>query len=111
MNEREALLRAVCENPDDDTPRLVFADWLDEHDEPERAEFIRLQIAAALHPVGSSARLHKEHRPIAMLRTHEAEWRQELATSTGYRWGEGFVRGFVPSLTVCLLYTSPSPRD
>ncbi|MFO0825950.1 MAG: TIGR02996 domain-containing protein [Gemmataceae bacterium] len=100
MNEREALLRAVCENPDDDTPRLVFADWLDEHDEPERAEFIRLQVAAALHPAGSSARLHKEHRPTAMLRTYEAEWRRELPTSTGYRWGDAFVRGFVPSLTV-----------
>ena len=34
MTEREALLRAVCENPDDDTPRLVFADWLDENGEP-----------------------------------------------------------------------------
>jgi uncharacterized protein (TIGR02996 family) len=34
MNDREALLRAVCENPDDDTPRLVFADWLEEHGEP-----------------------------------------------------------------------------
>ena len=44
MNERDALLRAVCENPDDDTPRLVFADWLQEHGEGDRAEFIRLQI-------------------------------------------------------------------
>ncbi|MBY0460810.1 MAG: TIGR02996 domain-containing protein [Gemmataceae bacterium] len=50
MNEREALLRAVCENPDDDTPRLVFADWLqengDEHDQA-RAEFIRAQVRSA----------------------------------------------------------------
>src|SRR5262245_10028348 len=47
MNEREALLRAVCENPDDDTPRLVFADWLQENGEEDRAEFIRLQIRLA----------------------------------------------------------------
>jgi uncharacterized protein (TIGR02996 family) len=26
----EAFLQAVRENPDDDTPRLVYADWLDE---------------------------------------------------------------------------------
>ncbi len=26
----DALLHAICEHPDDDTPRLVFADWLDE---------------------------------------------------------------------------------
>jgi uncharacterized protein (TIGR02996 family) len=30
MNEEAAFLRAICENPDDDTPRLVFADWLTE---------------------------------------------------------------------------------
>jgi uncharacterized protein (TIGR02996 family) len=42
--ERESLLAAIRENPDDDTPRLVFADWLDEHGEPDFAAFIRLEI-------------------------------------------------------------------
>src|SRR5262245_28522095 len=45
-----ALLRAVIENPDDDAPRLVYADWLDEHGDAAWAEFIRLQIAAAREP-------------------------------------------------------------
>src|SRR5438874_1548572 len=31
MSDRDALYAAVCANPDDDTARLVFADWLDEH--------------------------------------------------------------------------------
>ena len=31
MTEHDALLRAICEHPAADTPRLVFADWLDEH--------------------------------------------------------------------------------
>lgn len=31
MDERAALLRAVAANPDEDTPRLIYADWLDEH--------------------------------------------------------------------------------
>lgn len=30
--EYRALLRAVLESPHDDLPRLVLADWLDEHD-------------------------------------------------------------------------------
>lgn len=38
-----ALLAAVRHAPDDDAPRLIAADWLDEHGESERAEFIRLQ--------------------------------------------------------------------
>ena len=45
--EREGLLADIRENPHDDTPRLVFADWLDDHGEPERAAFIRAQVDAA----------------------------------------------------------------
>jgi uncharacterized protein (TIGR02996 family) len=43
----ELLLKAVAASPGDDLPRLVAADWLDEHGEPERAEFIRVQIERA----------------------------------------------------------------
>ena len=43
----EAFLRAICEEPDDDTHRLVYADWLDENGNPERAEFIRVQTELA----------------------------------------------------------------
>lgn len=37
-----ALIQAVVENPDDHEPRLVFADWLEENGEPDRAESARL---------------------------------------------------------------------
>lgn len=30
MNDGAALLRAIIENPDEDTPRLMYADWLEE---------------------------------------------------------------------------------
>ncbi len=45
-----ALLAAVCAAPGDDLPRLVLADWLDEHGEHERAEFIRVQCDLAKIP-------------------------------------------------------------
>ena len=44
MTDRHAFLAAIKAHPDDDTPRLVFADWLDEHGEPERAELVRADI-------------------------------------------------------------------
>jgi uncharacterized protein (TIGR02996 family) len=47
VGERQALLAAIHAAPDDDLPRLVFADWLDEQGEPIRAEFVRLQIERA----------------------------------------------------------------
>jgi uncharacterized protein (TIGR02996 family) len=38
-----ALLAAVGAHPSDDTPRLVYADWLEENGRAEQAEFIRVQ--------------------------------------------------------------------
>ena len=43
--EADAFLDAIFDNPDDDTPRLVYADWLQEHGQENYAQFIRLQCA------------------------------------------------------------------
>ncbi len=40
-----ALLRAVLDAPDDDAPRLVYADWLEEHGEDHWAWAIRAHCA------------------------------------------------------------------
>jgi uncharacterized protein (TIGR02996 family) len=45
--EADAFLDAIFTHPDDDTPRLVYADWLQEHGQENYARFIRLQCAAA----------------------------------------------------------------
>src|SRR6476660_7221258 len=52
MIDRDTLLRAICASPDDDAPRLAFADWLDEHGDPHLAEFIRVQVELARLPTG-----------------------------------------------------------
>jgi len=44
MSDLHALIRACKAEPEDDAPRLILADWLDEHGEEERATFIRRQI-------------------------------------------------------------------
>lgn len=41
-----ALLQDIKRNPDDNTPRLIFADWLEENGDP-RGEFVRVQCALA----------------------------------------------------------------
>lgn len=43
MTDLESLLRAVCEHPAEDTPRLMYADEVQETD-PTRAEFIRTSV-------------------------------------------------------------------
>ena len=45
LTHDEAFLADIAENPDDDASRLVYADWLDDHGEADRAELIRLQCA------------------------------------------------------------------
>lgn len=42
ITEQDFLL-AIDENPEDDSPRLMFADWLSENGQDERAELVRVQ--------------------------------------------------------------------
>jgi uncharacterized protein (TIGR02996 family) len=50
MTDGDALLAAILAEPKEDTPRLVYADYLDENGQPERAEFIRVQVELARLP-------------------------------------------------------------
>lgn len=49
-NDLVALYRLICDRPDDDVPRLVYADLVEEAGDPARAAFIRDQIALARVP-------------------------------------------------------------
>lgn len=53
MTDRDLLLRAILDEPADDTARLVYADWLDELGgarSAARAEFIRVQVELSRTP-------------------------------------------------------------
>lgn len=43
MSEQAEFLKSIATTPDDNTPRLAYADWLDEHDNPHHAALIRQQ--------------------------------------------------------------------
>lgn len=47
VSMQEAFLQDIIENPADDFPRMAFADWLQDHGQEERAEFIRMQMELA----------------------------------------------------------------
>lgn len=72
-----ALLKAIASAPDDDLPRLVFADWLDEHGRGERAEFIRLQVADA-GPMTGAERVMIRERIKELQQAHQPVWFREL---------------------------------
>jgi uncharacterized protein (TIGR02996 family) len=45
--EHPGLMAAVIADAEDDAPRLIYADWLEENGDPVRAEFIRVGCALA----------------------------------------------------------------
>ena len=79
----EPFLRAICAAPDDDAPRLVFADYLDETGESERAEFIRNHIHLAHNPDAPGI----EQRCEELFRRHWQHWVAELP-DTAFLWAE-----------------------
>src|SRR3954451_19969395 len=74
MTDEAGFLRAVVADPADDAPRLVYADWLDDHGQPERAEFIRVQCELARTPADDPRRLELEARERALLGVQEERW-------------------------------------
>src|SRR5262249_31364018 len=83
--ERDALLDAVFAHPDDDTPRLIYADWLDEHGEGVHAEFIRRQVELVRVNGGPPGQAGVKKRG-GTDRGREVRW-------DGGRVGERLVRG------------------
>jgi uncharacterized protein (TIGR02996 family) len=101
MTEREALLRAVCNNPDDDTSRLVFADWLQENGEEARAEFIRLQVRLAeLLRLADPGAESVGRRAREYWLEYGKSWLKELPQIKGVIWYDGFTRGFVERVEI-----------
>jgi len=92
MSEQRALMNAILERPDDDLPRLVYADYLDETGGADRAEFIRVQLQLA--------KLDRGDERVADLSRREHELLQIGFGGyvPGVRGIQTFRRGFVESL-------------
>ncbi|MBL8794223.1 MAG: TIGR02996 domain-containing protein [Planctomycetia bacterium] len=95
-----AFFQTILDAPDDDTPRLIFADWLEERGESERAQLIRVQCELARLPADNPR--HPQYAEWkaceqALLRTHEREWAAPLARLVN---GWEFRRGFIDAVTM-----------
>jgi uncharacterized protein (TIGR02996 family) len=111
MSDEAALYAAIMAHPDEDTPRLVYADWLDEHADAllgrvpaevrARAEFIRLQIDLARDGLNAKKRKAAEIRCTELEAAHSGLWLAPLwaACRDGPRPGVVFRRGFVGEAT------------
>ena len=71
MSPDDAFLADIIENPDNDFPRLVYADWLEEQGDP-RGEFIHAQCQLARMDEHDPQRPHLEIRERDLLVRHQA---------------------------------------
>jgi uncharacterized protein (TIGR02996 family) len=71
---QNAFLEAIRDDPDEDLHRLVYADWLDDQGDCDRAEFIRVQCALATLAEDDPTQAELEERERALLLAHEEEW-------------------------------------
>jgi hypothetical protein len=94
-------LEAVAETLGE-SPRWfqLYADWLEEHDQPDRAELIRVQCALAGIACDDPRRPNLEMRANVLLTAHETQWRQEAPAWA--RQHIDFRRGFVDEVRVGL---------
>lgn len=90
--DEDGFHAAIRDNPFDDVTRLVFADWLDEHGQPARAELIRVQVEHDRLAVSDPARAELDRRAREILAEHEAAWVAPLRPFT-LDWA--FVRGLL----------------
>jgi uncharacterized protein (TIGR02996 family) len=98
MSDRGAFFQAILDNPDDDLPRLIYADYLDERDDPH-GEFIRVQVELSHLPANDPRRRPLEVRQGELLQAHRDAWvaplRELLQCGPNHWGGWVFERGFV----------------
>ncbi len=92
----ESLLALIHETPEDDAPRLVYSDWLQEQTDP-RAELLMLQLKA-------KTTSKEQQRVRQLLRAQGRAWLGVLEPAI-MRRSEVFTRGFPSSAH--LTFTTP----
>jgi uncharacterized protein (TIGR02996 family) len=88
-----SLLEAAKQSPEDEGPRLVLADWLEDHGDTDRAEFIRLQCRPGPHDADSRKRQDE------LIRAHGGAWLGPLWNCPMYpvRWHRGLLSCGLPA--------------
>jgi uncharacterized protein (TIGR02996 family) len=99
--EASPFIQAIIANPDDDTPRLVLADWLEERGYVDRAAFMRIQCR---HGNLNKNDNRKERGQLRRLAPIAEGWINSFIGFHDFKWGSPstaakFVRGFIEECT------------
>jgi uncharacterized protein (TIGR02996 family) len=98
MRDDKGLLHAVLDAANDDVPRLVYADWLEENGQSERAEFVRVQVEMARLPRHDARRTALRERNRALWVAHANAWLAEEVPKWARLGGAVYRRGFLSAM-------------
>jgi uncharacterized protein (TIGR02996 family) len=114
LTDGEALLRQIWESPEDPARLGVYADWLLEHDDPTRGEYIHLALleSPTAEQVGRRDALFRKHRTrwLGVARHHVRTWSDSertpsfpsrvICTASQLASGYDLIRDLAPEVTV-----------
>lgn len=110
--EIRSFFRAIKENPDDDTPRLIFADWLQERGDAHtvaRGEFLRLRVLRhRVSPDDPSYDLFRRREEELFTRNCWSWLSPQLLSGASKAWS--FERGMFQIIVAAIILTIPGLR-
>ena len=77
MNDHDAFLQAIFKQPEDTTTRLVYADWLDENDQPG-GELIRVRHQLSSTDLSKAKRTTLAARERRLIAKCDQDWLERL---------------------------------
>lgn len=118
MTDAQPFLDEIIASPDDDAPRLVYADWLLARPEPllhARGELIIVECELARLANDPDAYNHVKRRDFALLEAYGQRWCEAVGLDgkTEFReseWDVDFARGFMERVTVHAYYFARSAQ-
>lgn len=81
MVDEAAFIRTILADPRDPTPRLVYADWLEERGDPQsvsRAEYLRAECGLDNLPTGDPRRRKLQGRLLQLRKVVGDDWWRDL---------------------------------
>jgi uncharacterized protein (TIGR02996 family) len=99
--EDHDFIHQILASPEEDRPRLAYADWLEQQSDRDRAAFIRLQIEAVRLAPPDPRRERLAAQAAALLEAHKPEW-EALPPEIRYARVGFFERGF-PAWARCMM--------
>lgn len=91
MSDEIAFLKAAQAQPDDDTLRLVYADWLEEQGRTSQAQFVRLQVRRSQLDLFDPDRPGLLQEEARLLQKHKRYWNGRVHRALHVRGLHGLI--------------------